>query len=244
MMRFFTQQPLTLGARVTLEPALQKHAIKVLRLAEGAQFELADDRQHAFVATIQTTAPLVVSVDTPITRVVELPVCTRLICGVPKGDKADWIVQKATELGASQITFFNSQWATAKWKAERVAKKLTRLQAIAQGAAEQSHRDRIPTVSFARLADLTLEEGQVGLIAYEEAAKAGEAATLVQTIAKQPQALACVFGPEGGISPEEVTALTARGFIPAGLGPRIMRTETAPLYLLSAISALTELQEI
>ncbi|MCI1986058.1 MAG: 16S rRNA (uracil(1498)-N(3))-methyltransferase [Lactobacillus sp.] len=244
MMRFFTSQTLTPGTSVTLEPTIQKHAIRVLRLDVGAQFELADGDGHAFVATIAAVDPLVVTLAAPITRPVELPVTVRLVCGVPKGDKADWIVQKATELGASRIDFFNSQWATAKWKPDRVTKKLARLQAIAQGAAEQSHRDVLPTVGFTTLADLTLEEGQAGLLAYEEAAKTGEAATLVQTIARQPQALCVVFGPEGGVSPEEVAALVARGFTPAGLGPRIMRTETAPLYLLSAISALTELQEI
>ncbi len=244
MNRFFTHHTLTPGTDVALEPEIQKHAVKVLRLAEGAQLEVADPNGHAYEAQIVATSPLKVRLGAAITRRVELPLAVTLVCGVGKGDKADWIVQKATELGATTILFANTQWGTARWHADKVAKKLARLQAIAVGAAEQSHRDLVPTVGFTSLADLTLEEGQVGLVAYEEAAKQGEAAQLIKTLRAQPKQLVAVFGPEGGLSPEEVAILGDRGFKPAGLGPRIMRTETAPLYLLSAVSAWLELQEI
>ncbi|WP_461212805.1 RsmE family RNA methyltransferase [Lacticaseibacillus sp. GG6-2] len=244
MNRFFTKQPLQSGSTVTLESTIQKHAIKVLRMAEGANLEVVDTAGHAFVAEVLATAPLQVQVGAAITKRVELPVAVTLVCGVGKGDKADWIVQKATELGATTILFANTQWGTARWHDDKVAKKIAKLQAIATGAAEQSHRNFVPTVGFTRLNDLTLEEGQVGLVAYEEAAKHGEAAQLVKTIAQHPKRLVAVFGPEGGLSPDEVSKLGMKGFVTAGLGPRIMRTETAPLYLLSAISALLELQEI
>ncbi|WP_407890970.1 RsmE family RNA methyltransferase [Lacticaseibacillus sp. N501-2] len=243
MNRYFTQQPLAIGAQVTLEAAIQKHAVKVLRQVAGDQLELAH-AGHAFVATITDVAPLTVQVTQEITRAVELPISVHLVCGVGKGDKAEWIVQKATELGASRISFANTQWGTAKWAPEKVAKKLSRLQAVAQGAAEQSHRNVVPAVQFTKLDALQLDAQTAGVVAYEEAAKHGEAAQLVQTIRQHPQRLIAVFGPEGGLSPKEVADLSTIGFVPAGLGPRIMRTETAPLYLLSAISALVELQEI
>ncbi|WP_125706789.1 RsmE family RNA methyltransferase [Lacticaseibacillus porcinae] len=243
MNRYFTEQSLTLNASVQLEAAIQKHAIKVLRQGVGDHFELVHDG-HAYDAEITDVSPLTVKLINDITRSVELPIAVHLVCGVGKGDKAEWIVQKATELGASTISFANTQWGTAKWSPEKLPKKLTRLQAVALGAAEQSHRNVVPTVGFTKLNDLTLATDQVGVVAYEEAAKAGEAAQLVQTIQTHPQSLIAVFGPEGGLSPQEVDGLQQNGFVPAGLGPRIMRTETAPLYLLSAISALVELQEI
>lgn len=243
MNRYFTEQQLTLGASVQLEAPIQKHAIKVLRQVVGDHFELVHDAQ-AFEVEITDVSPLTVQITAEITRCVELPINVHLICGVGKGDKAEWIVQKATELGAASISFANTQWGTAKWAPEKVAKKLARLQAVALGAAEQSHRNVVPTVGFTKLNDLTLSADQVGVVAYEEAAKHGEAAQLVQTVQTYPQSLFAVFGPEGGLSPQEVDSLQQIGFVPAGLGPRIMRTETAPLYLLSAISALVELQEI
>ncbi|WP_390409356.1 RsmE family RNA methyltransferase [Lacticaseibacillus jixiensis] len=244
MNRFFTSQALAAEQTVALEASIHQHAIKVLRMQPGAKLELVDAHQHAYVATIVKDTPLTVHVDAPLSQQVELPIAVHLVCGVGKGDKAEWIVQKATELGAAKIDFANMQWGTAKWPKERVAKKLTRLQAIAQGAAEQSHRLMIPQVGFTTLEQLKLEQGVAGVVAYEEAAKHGEASQLVQTVGRQPASLIAVFGPEGGLSPQEVTHLTQVGFAAAGLGPRIMRTETAPLYLLSAISALVELQEI
>ena len=83
-------------------------------------------------------------------------------------------------------------------------------------------------------------------MAYEESAKAGEHGQLVQSLqsAQPGQSLICVFGPEGGIAPKEIEALQAAGFLLAGLGPRILRAETAPLYLLSAISYVTELSTL
>ncbi|WP_125703597.1 RsmE family RNA methyltransferase [Lacticaseibacillus daqingensis] len=241
MNRFFTTQPLALGATVTLEASIQKHAVKVLRLAPPAQIELVGPEAIAYLATLQGAEPLTVTLDAVITKTVELPIATHLICAVPKADKAELICQKATELGATHISFYNSQWATAKWQPAKLAKKLARLQLIAQGAAEQSHRNRLPVVDFLPFAAILQEPAEAKLIAYEESAKLGETSVLAQTVAARPASLAVVFGPEGGISPTEVAALEAAGFTAAGLGPRILRTETAPLYLLSALSALTEL---
>ena len=243
MNRYFSDQAFTTGATVTLSDTIAHHALKVLRQTTGDQFELVNAAHRAFVATITAVAPLTGSSGADVTRAVELPLEVTVVCGVGKGDKAEWIAQKATELGAAHILFYNGQWGTSKWAPDRRAKKLARLQAIVLGAAEQSHRNVVPTVGF--LADLaTLAPAGAKLVAYEESAKAGEAAGLVATLAARPQALTGVFGPEGGISPAELAELTANGFVPAGLGPRILRTETAPLYLLSAVSALSELQGV
>lgn len=244
MNRYFTADVVATGQSLSLDAEIEKHAVKVLRQQVGDSFELVGADHRAFLVSITAVNPLTVQVGAEITKQVELPMQVYIACGVPKGDKAEWIVQKATEMGASTISFFNSQWATARWVKERVPKKLARLQAIAQGAAEQSHRNLVPTVSFVSdVAALTGLDAGAKLVAYEESAKVGEAATLVQTVKRHPESLLTVFGPEGGLAPEEVARLTGAGFEPAGLGPRIMRAETAPLYLLAALSTLTELDD-
>ncbi|MFD1428642.1 16S rRNA (uracil(1498)-N(3))-methyltransferase [Lacticaseibacillus mingshuiensis] len=243
MRRFFVTQALPVDATLTLPSDVADHAIKVLRMQVGDALELADGQGAVVRATIVDVTPLTVHIDESVPGQVELPLSVHLFCGLPKGDKAEWIVQKATELGASTVTFFPSTRATAKWPAAKVDRKLARLVAIAQGAAEQSHRAVVPAVGYvAGLASVAAATEEAKLVAYEESAKLGERAVLATTLAAHPKSLAVVFGPEGGLTPAEVATLGEAGFLAAGLGPRILRTETAPLYLLSAVSALTELQ--
>lgn len=133
----------------------------------------------------------------------------------------------------------------AKWAANKRERKLDRLAKIAQGAAEQSHRTMIPSVTYE--ADLTHvlvnTTYDTGVVAWEESAKQGESSQLVQTLKTMtsPQRLLAIFGPEGGLAPQEVNTLQTAGITAVGLGPRIMRAETAPLYLLSSVSFWCEL---
>ncbi|MEW8986165.1 MAG: RsmE family RNA methyltransferase, partial [Bacillus sp. (in: firmicutes)] len=121
-----------------------------------------------------------------------------------------------------------------------------RWQKIAKEAAEQSYRAEIPAVkapvSIRTLLQMA-ENFDVKLVAYEEEAKQGEAAVLAQTLQKliPGKSLLIVFGPEGGLAPHEISLLSENGFVACGLGPRILRTETAPLYLLAAVSYQLEL---
>lgn len=222
-----------------------RHLITVLRAKIGTQAEFVLPNQEVVIAKLvslsENEATMVV--DKTIDSHVELPIYTTIICGLPKGDKAELIVQKATELGVSQIIFVQTAWSVAKWR-DKIDKKLLRLQKIATGAAEQSHRTFVPKVKFyANLREVMALNFDHKLIAYEEAAKNGEQARLAQTLQalKMNETVATVFGPEGGLSPNEVEELQKAGYNVAALGPRILRTETAPLYLLSALSYATEL---
>lgn len=115
-------------------------------------------------------------------------------------------------------------------------------------AAEQSHRSEIPDVqapaSFKQLLAMS-SDYDACLVAYEEEAKQGEKANFAKALAalERGQRLLIVFGPEGGLSEEEISALREHKFVPCSLGPRILRTETAPLYALSAASYHFELME-
>ena len=169
-----------------------------------------------------------------------------LLCGLPKTkEKPEWIVQKATELGATTIAFFESERSISHWAANKRERKLTRLQKIADGAAEQSHRNYQPRVVYYEniTAALTANPAPVRLVAWEESAKQGETSALAQALTKLTagEQVVAIFGPEGGLTTGEVERMQAVGVVPVGLGPRILRTETAPLYFLSAVSYVCEL---
>lgn len=178
----------------------------------------------------------------------ELPIQVTISCGLTKGDKLEWVVQKGTELGASAFVPIETAWSVVKWESKKVSKKVERLQKIAQEAAEQSHRNVIPVVSpLQTLSELVgnFSQYDVVLVAYEEEAKQGEVATFKKVLQQlQPKAnVLCIFGSEGGLSPKEIELFVANGAKLCGLGPRILRAETAPLYMLSAISFALELNE-
>lgn len=176
----------------------------------------------------------------------ELPVEVTIVCGLPKGDKLDLIVQKGTELGAHYFIPYAAKRSVVKWDDKKTDKKIERLNKIAKEAAEQSHRTIIPTVLDVKNLKGLIEHSKnfdVKLIAFEESARQGEQSTLAESLKsiKPGQKIMFVFGPEGGLEPQENDQLVANGFKSCGLGPRILRAETAPLYVLSAISYELEL---
>ena len=131
---------------------------------------------------------------------------------------------------------------------QKLGKKVEKLEKIALGAAEQSKRNLIPSIQlFEKKADFLAQLDQFDsiIVAYEESAKEGEAAALLQAVSglEKGYKLLFIFGPEGGLSPAEIESFEAKGSVLAGLGPRILRAETAPLYALSALSVLLELEK-
>lgn len=223
-----------------------KHMFSVMRLKEGDQVTLVFDDGVKRLAQVLDPSQQSLAILEELADNTELPVQVTIASGFPKGDKLEFITQKVTELGASAIWAFPADWSVAKWDGKKLAKKSEKLEKIAQGAAEQSKRNLIPEVElFDKKADFFAQLGQFNtiVVAYEEAAKEGEAATLLQTVKglAKGDKLLFIFGPEGGLSPDEIVAFRQAGAVSAGLGPRILRAETAPLYALSTVSVLTEL---
>ena len=148
MQRYFADSKITTEYQLT--PEIYKHAIKVLRMKVGDIFELVDDVEvvHKMEITkIEDGKAKATSVEV-IPSDVELPADVTIACGISKNDKADWIVQKGTEMGATKFIFFVGDYSVAKWDKKRSSKKVQRLQKIARSAAEQSHRTKIPEVTF------------------------------------------------------------------------------------------------
>lgn len=219
-----------------------KHIVNVMRMTVDDKL-IAVSNGEAFVSMIVDVTPQAVKiqkVEGPLPKN-ELPVHVTIVCGLAKGDKHDLIVQKGTELGVTSVIPFKAERSIVKWDDKKGVKKIERLQKIAKQAAEQCHRTLIPKIGNPlTLSQLTAisKDYDVLLFADEEDAKSNEPhriADRVKNIVNQQKVL-IVFGPEGGLSRNEAETLTTAGFLPIALGPRILRTETAPLYFLSALS--------
>ena len=225
-----------------------KHMFSVMRLKAGDQVTLVFDDGVKRLVQVLDPSQQSLEILEELADNTELPVQVTIASGFPKGDKLEFITQKVTELGACALWAFPADWSVAKWDGKKLAKKSEKLEKIAQGAAEQSKRNLIPEVRlFDKKADFlaALVDFDRIIVAYEEAAKEGEAATLVQAVKglSKGDKLLFIFGPEGGLSPEEIAVFGQAGAVSAGLGPRILRAETAPLYALTAVSVLLELSQ-
>ena len=225
----------------------QVHQLKkVMRVRAGEQFEVVDDSSQLAIVEVSELDPFEVKVVELLEQKVELPVSVTIAVGLSKGDKLDWIIQKATELGVSEIIPLSLTRNVVKWTGDKADKKIERLQKIAEEASEQSHRLKVPRVArvmtLKELANYTSDFEQK-LIAYEESAKVGESLQLVKSLQslQENDRVIFVFGPEGGIEEQEVELLEESGYLPCSLGPRILRAETAPLYALAAVSYQCEL---
>ena len=171
----------------------------------------------------------------------EMPFPVTLFMAYPKGDKLEQIVQKAVELGAARIVPFESSRCIKRPKAEKIDKQLLRLSRIAEEAAKQCGRSALPEVSLPIGFEAMLKEAsasELALFSYE-----GEGELTVKGALRgfKGGGISVIVGCEGGFSPEEAEAARLAGCLSVSLGKRILRCETAPAYLLSAISYELEL---
>ena len=175
----------------------------------------------------------------------ELPVFVSIFQGYPKGDKIEDIIKHGTELGAYEFVPTLMKRSVFKLDSKKKDSKLIRFNRIAKEAAEQSFRAYIPrVVDIKNLKEIDFSSFDVKILCYEESAKNGELVNFKKLIKglKPENKVAVAIGPEGGIDDNELNYLLSKGFIPCALGPRILRTETAVFYALSAISYEMELK--
>ncbi|WP_439442628.1 16S rRNA (uracil(1498)-N(3))-methyltransferase [Listeria aquatica] len=249
MQRYFIDQVMEKDLPVSITGDDFHHMVRVMRMKTGDEVWLVDSNEKVARATLQEILEdeVTLAVSSFVEKTSELPVEITVASGLPKGDKLDLIVQKGTELGAAQFLLFQAERSVTKWDEKKVYKKMERLERIAKEAAEQSHRERIPLLryhsSLSALFKSEIQAFDFVVCAYEESAKQGESSSLARVFQEMPKGsrLLVIFGPEGGISEQEVTELRELDARFAGLGPRILRTETAPLYLLAAASFYFEL---
>lgn len=239
MHRFYAEPDRTGENIVTLNPEDTHHAVKVLRLHGGDSVEIISSgiRYAGTVRDVSDTEVTVCLNDTlPSTETVIRYV---LFQGIPKGDKMDLIVQKATELGVSLIVPVMMSRSVVRLDQKDRLRKQERWQKIAREAGKQSGRCVIPEV----LVPVSLKEAAETIHGLDAVAVPWESGKDTGPIAfaklhPDIRSLGIVIGPEGGIEPEEIEFLSSLSCDIVTLGPRIMRTETAGLAAVSAFSAL------
>lgn len=236
--RFHCDIPLAAGARIALPDALAHHALRVLRLRDGEAITLFNGQGGEYPAVLEVDGKAgwaQLGEFNP--REAELGGRITLAQGLPSGDKMDWVVEKAVELGAARVCPIAAQRSVLQLSGARLEKRVAHWQRIAQSAAEQCGRNRLMAVDAPQsLADwLALPADGLRLLCHPEAGQ--DLAGALQD-ASGAQALTLLVGPEGGWSDKELEAARQAGVQAVRFGPRVLRTETAGLALISAISAL------
>lgn len=238
MPRFFMSGTSIAGGTAFISGSDAEH-IKVLRLKIGDRIIICDgdnNDHHCIIKKLSSDAveaEVIESKKCP----AEPSVRVTVLAGIPKqGERSDYIVQKCTESGASEIVFFMCHRCVARPDARGLEKKLQRWQRIAEEAAKQSGRGIIPTVrtaeNFGQALDIA-KKTQLPLFMYET----GERTQLRQAIeeAGEISSAAIITGPEGGFEPYEAELAARVGMKLCSMGPRILRCETAPVTALTAL---------
>ena len=236
MTRFFVSPEELQGDFLVLTGTNADHA-KVLRLKNGENVLLCDGKGKECVCTISDVSAGQISlvVQNRQDSKTEAAVRVTVYMAFPKGDKLEHVIQKATELGASEIVAFPSARCVSRPDEKSLKKKVERWQKIAASAAEQSGRGLIPEVlvvgSYAE-ALKRAAQADMPILFYENE----RATTLKMALeSKSYQTVSLLTGPEGGLEPREVEAAKDAGLHICTLGSRILRCETAPLCALSAV---------
>ncbi len=215
------------------------HITKVMRGKINDHIQVVDiDTKKVYLAVIASINPLRVEIVEPINENTELNKEVTLFFALAKSDKNDFVIQKATELGASKVVLFQGERSVVKYSDSDFARKKERYVNIAKEAAEQCHRQLIPEIIY--LSNINRIESylaDVNLFAYEcEAGKSSD----IENLTKDSKSVSIIIGPEGGFSLKEADYLKSLKFVPISLGNRILRCETAAVYSLSVISHILE----
>ena len=245
MPRFYCPVELRPGAELDLPAEAARH-VQVFRMQPGESITLfngvAGTPSGEYTATIVQLgrSNVAVRVDSHSAIEREAAVAVHLLAGITAGERMEWLVEKATELGVASITPLEAERSVTRLKGDRATKRQERWQSIAASACEQCGRNQVPTI-----------HAPIDLAGWVKQQNLADAQRLVLSLADgtQPlpaalqargaaQAVVFLSGPEGGLSPAEEALARANGFAPVTLGPRVLRAETAPLAALGYLAAL------
>ena len=245
MPRFYCPVELRVGAALDLPAEAARH-VQVFRMQPGETITLFNGTagvpagEYSASITQMGRSHVTVQVDSHHAVEREAAIAVHLLAGITAGERMEWLVEKATELGVASITPLEAERSVTRLKGDRATKRQERWQAIAASACEQCGRNQVPVI-----------HAPVDLAQWTKADTLADAQRLVLSLADgtQPlaqalqargegQAVVFLSGPEGGLSPAEEALARANGFAPVTLGPRVLRAETAPLAALSYLTAL------
>jgi 16S rRNA (uracil1498-N3)-methyltransferase len=231
--RIFSPEPLRTGTAVTLAGDAASHVTRVLRLRRGDALVVFDGSGIDYEAEIEALGRDEVRVRVGAGRDVESesPLDIVLLQGVCRGPRMDTVVQKATELGVARIEPVLASRSVVRVAGEQAERKREHWQRVAVAAAEQSGRSRVPVVVEPRPLEAALPALPATATRYLLDPLGASLAALPGPVSP----LALLVGPEGGLSEEERSLAASVGFGAVRLGPRILRTETAPLAALAVL---------
>ncbi len=221
------------SAQLELSPTASEHVARVLRLRAGAPITAFDGTGGEWLCRITAIVRNRVSIECLEHQDVEResPLAITLLQSLARGEKMDWVIQKATELGVSRIIPVSAERSVVQIDDERAATRLAHWRAVASSACEQCGRNRLPQID----APLSIEAaGQSGLPGLRLVLAPGAAQSLAQ-LAAAATGVALLIGPEGGLTDAELASATALGFQAVSFGPRILRTETAAVAAIAAL---------
>lgn len=225
--------PLTSGGRIELSDVAANHVARVLRLAVGAPLILFNGAGGEFAAVVTAIDKRRVTVAVGAFHGMERepPLPLWLAQGISRGERMDYTIQKAVELGVSRIIPLFTAYCGVRLDGERLAKRQQHWQGVAVSACEQCGRNRIPHVDAAiPLAQWLAAPGEGLRVVLNP-----EAAHSLTQLPAPTGPVTLLIGPEGGISDQELTLAKEAGYLALRLGPRILRTETAAVAALAAI---------
>lgn len=244
MPRFFVDPADVGDGEIVIRGGDAYHIARSLRMAVGDGIDVSDGSGTEYVCILSRIRDeeCVASIVEQRISKRESPVRITLFMAIPKGDKLETVVQKAVELGAFEIIPFESERCIKRPVGDRAAKLVDRLGRIAHEAAKQCGRARLPRVGsvigFTEMCRMQ-RDFELSLFCYE--GEGTEPLRRVLEAREKPCTVSAIVGSEGGFSPREAEAVISAGSEAVGLGPRILRCETAPEYVLSAISYAYEL---
>ena len=239
MHRFYPDPGLSRDELEFLTAEDSRHALTVLRLKAGAQVEVISGSlpwlaeivgEENRIVCVRKVAPL------PST---ESKLAVTLFQGIPKSDRMDWIVQKATELGVIRIVPVSLERCVVRLSPADSVKKLERWRKISREAGKQCCRCVLPEIlPPMTIGQLIAREDlpALNVVPWEEATGFGPIA--LHKSCPVTDSLGILIGPEGGITPDEISLLSSKGFIPMTLGKRILRTDTAGIAAVAALMSL------
>ena len=243
MPRFFIDDGAVTGTAVLVSGPDARHIARSLRMAAGDEITVCTPSGRELTCRLTRIRDDACEAEILSTREAagEPPTAIKLYVAYPKGDKLETVVQKATELGAISVTPFFSSFVVRKPRPEKVPAETERLNRIAKEAAKQCRRGAIPTVTPPLTFSGMLSEAknaELPLFCYE-----GEGTRPLPAVlpADPPKTISVVVGSEGGFSEVEAKEAKEAGFCLVGLGKRILRCETAPLFALSCLAFHYEL---
>ena len=225
--RIFTDSPLAVGSQCQLDDNAANHVGRVLRMQAGQALLLFNGDGQDYHATITEAGKkhVQVAVTEAAENETESPLRVVLAQTLSKGDRMDYAVQKAVEMGVSEIVPLTTERCDVKLKGDREDKRLRHWQQVAISAAEQCGRARVPEIQPVMTVQQWLEHARacdLRLVLHHRTERS------LNTLEK-PSSIALMIGPEGGLTAEEIALAEDNGFLPVALGPRVLRTETAPV---------------